>query len=70
MYLIKGITKNSKTGVIKIIKWMQSIKYNCINIDWNIDQFIHNDSIIKDISEEFDIYLNKKYRKRDGIKNY
>ncbi len=49
---------------------MQSIKYNCINIDWNIDQFIHNDSIIKDISEEFDIYLNKKYRKRDGIKNY
>ena len=57
---------NYKYSVDRIIETAK--KYNCINIDRNIYQFIYNDSIIKDISEEFDIDLNKKYRKRDEIK--
>lgn len=57
---------NYKYSVDKIIESVK--KYNCINIDKNIYQFIYNDRIIKDISEEFDIDLNKKYRKREELK--
>ena len=43
-------------------------KYNCINIDRNIYQFIYKDRIIEDISKAFNINLDKKYEKREKIK--
>ena len=43
-------------------------KYNCINIDRNIYQFIYKDRIIGDISKAFNINLDKKYEKREKIK--
>ncbi|MFR7591238.1 MAG: hypothetical protein ACLUVC_07340 [Longibaculum sp.] len=43
-------------------------KYNCINIDKNIYQFIYKDDIIDKISETFHVNLNKKYEKRENIK--
>ncbi len=43
-------------------------KYNCINIDKNIYQFIYKDRIIDDISEIFNVNLNQKYERREKIK--
>lgn len=43
-------------------------KYNCINIDKNIYQFIYRDEVIDAISNAFDVNLNKKYEKRENIK--
>lgn len=57
---------NYKYTVEQIIE--STKKYNCINIDKNIYQFIYNDSIINDIGKAFDIDLDKKYRKKEKIK--
>lgn len=37
-------------------------KYNCVNLDTNVWQFIYYDEIIKDCEKAFDIELNHKYR--------
>lgn len=57
---------NNKYSVDRIIE--STKKYNCINIDKNIYQFIYKDEIIEDIAGRFNIDLNKKYRKREEIK--
>lgn len=44
-------------------------KYNCVNIDKNIYQFLYWDEVIDALSKAFDVNLNKKYEKREKIKN-
>lgn len=55
-----------KYSVDKIIESMK--RYCCINIDRNIYQFIYRDEIIDDISNHFNVNLEKKYRKKGEIK--
>lgn len=55
-----------KYTVDEIIKSTQ--KYNCINLDKNIYQFIYKDEIIDEIGNKFNVDLNKKYKKREEIK--
>ena len=43
-------------------------RYNCINIDKNIYQFLYKDDVINTIGEVFKVDLNKKYEKREQIK--
>ena len=43
-------------------------KYNCINIDKNLYQFIYRDEVIEAIEKAFEIDLNKKYRKKEEIR--
>lgn len=56
----------NKYSVNEIVNSLK--KYNCVNIDTNIYQFIYRDEIIKEIEEEFNVDLSKKYRKREEIK--
>lgn len=49
-----------KYSVEKIIRSLR--KYNCVNLDTNVWQFIYYDEIIKDCEKVFDIELNHKYR--------
>lgn len=55
-----------KYSVDNIIESMKN--YQCINIDKNIYQFIYRDEIIDEISKQFNVELNKKYRKKEEIK--
>ena len=66
MRLLEKRLKNKYT-VEQIIESTKN--YNCINIDKNIYQFLYKDNIIDDISKEFDVDLDKKYRKRKSIKS-
>ena len=66
MRLLEKRLKNKYT-VEQIIESTKN--YNCINIDKNIYQFLYKDNIIDDISKEFDVDLDKKYRKRKNIKS-
>lgn len=58
---------DNRYPVSKIIKSTKN--YNCISIDKNIYQFIYRDEIIDTIAEEFNVDLNKKYVKRNNIRN-
>lgn len=57
---------NYKYTVEQIIE--STKKYNCVNIDKNIYQFLYKDEIIEDIGKAFNIDLDKKYRKREIIR--
>ena len=57
---------NYKYTVEQIIE--STKKYNCMNIDKNIYQFLYKDEVINDIGKEFNINLDKKYRKKEEIK--
>ena len=57
---------DNKYPVEKIIESTRN--YNCINLDTNIYQFIYRDDIIDEISKEFGVELNKKYRPKEEIK--
>lgn len=59
---------NNKYSVGQIIETLK--KYNCINIDKNIYQFLYRDTIIEDIETALEIDLNKKYKKREEIKAF
>lgn len=56
----------NKYSISQIIESLK--KYNCINIDKNIYQFLYSDEIIKDIEKEFSIDLSRKYKKREEIR--
>lgn len=55
--------KYSVNRIIESIK-----KYNCINLDKNIYQFLYHDEVIEEIEKVFDIDLSKKYRKKEEIR--
>lgn len=57
---------NNQYSVDQIIE--STRKYNCINIDKNIYQFLYKDKIIEDIAKEFEIKLDRKYRKKEEVK--
>lgn len=57
---------NYKYTVEQIIE--STKKYNCTNIDKNIYQFLYKDEVIEKIGKEFNINLDKKYRKKEEIK--
>lgn len=57
-----------KYSVDNIIESMKN--YQCINIDKNIYQFIYRDEIIDEIGKQFNVELNKKYRKKEEIKKF
>lgn len=56
----------NKYSIDRIIESTRN--YNCVNIDKNIYQFLFKDEIIDDISKEFDVNLDIKYRTRENIK--
>lgn len=68
LVLIRLLEKRlqSKYSVGTMIESLK--KYNCVNIDKNIYQFLYRDEVIKHIEQEFDIDLSKKYKTREEIK--
>ena len=55
-----------KYSVEKIVNSLR--KYNCVNLDTNVWQFVYYDEIIKDCEKIFDIELNHKYRNQLEIR--
>lgn len=58
----------NKYSISRMIESLR--RYNCVNIDKNIYQFIYHDEVIKEIEDVFKTDLNKKYRKREEIKKF
>lgn len=57
---------DNKYSVKKILDSIR--KYNCVQIDSNMYQFIYIDDLIKECGKLFDIEFNKKYRNRIQIR--
>lgn len=55
-----------KYSVEKIVNSIR--KYNCVNLDTNVWQFVYYDEIIKECEKVFDIELNHKYRNQLEIR--